>query len=61
MGTELWRDTIDRLVFYSLLSLLSYTTQDHLPKGSTTYSVLYLPMSIINQENVLTDLLIMTS
>lgn len=34
-----------------LLSLLSYTAQDHLPKNDTTPSGLCAPTLIIDQEN----------
>jgi hypothetical protein len=37
-------------------SALVYTTQDHLPRGSTTQKELGPPMSIMNQENSLKDL-----
>lgn len=39
------------LVPYGLFSLLSSTTQNHLPRGDTTHSDLAPPTSIINQEN----------
>lgn len=35
-----------------LLRLLSYITQNHLPKGSIAHSVLGTPQSLINHENV---------
>lgn len=34
-----------------LLSLLSYPSQDHLPRGGTVHSGLSPPIPIINQEN----------
>jgi hypothetical protein len=34
-----------------LLSLLSYTTWEHVSRGGTTYSELGSPLAIINQEN----------
>lgn len=37
---------------HGLPSLLSYVTQDHLPKGGSTHSGLNPPTSIINEENV---------
>jgi hypothetical protein len=35
-----------------LLSLLSYRTQDHLPRGDTAHSELCPPISIVQQENI---------
>lgn len=37
---------------HSSLSSLLYTTQDHLPRLSTTHSGVRPPTSIISQENV---------
>ena len=37
---------------YGLLSLVSYSTQDHLPRDSTAHSEMGPPTSLINQENV---------
>lgn len=34
-----------------VLSLLSHSTEDHLPRGSITHNRLALPTSVINQEN----------
>jgi hypothetical protein len=34
-----------------LTSMLSYRTQNHLPRGGTTHCGLGLPTSIIHQEN----------
>jgi hypothetical protein len=39
-------------IVHGWLSLLSYPTQHHLPRGGTTYSGLGPPISISNQENV---------
>lgn len=39
------------LVPHTLLSLLSYRHQDHLPRGRALSSVLGSPAVIINQEN----------
>ena len=36
--------------FPGLLSLLSYTTQDHLPRGGAAHNGLSPPISITNQE-----------
>ena len=36
---------------HGLLSLLSYTTQDHLSRGATNHSGLDPPASTINEEN----------
>jgi hypothetical protein len=41
------------VVLTGLLRLLSYTFQDHLPKGGTTHSVLGPFTSIINQQSAL--------
>jgi hypothetical protein len=46
-----WRNTACWLAPHGLLSLLSYTTQDHLLRGGTTHSGLGPPPSVINQEN----------
>jgi hypothetical protein len=35
---------------YSLLSLLSYITEDQLPRGGATFSGLGPPLSVITQE-----------
>lgn len=44
------------LFLHGLLSLLSYTSQDHMLRGSTAHSELVPPISIINQENDPMDL-----
>ena len=44
-GTAFW------LAPYGLLSLLSYRTQDHMPRDGTIHSVLYSPPSITKYEN----------
>ena len=36
---------------YGFLNPIPYATQDQLLRGSTTYSELDIPTSIINQEN----------
>jgi hypothetical protein len=38
-----WRDDAYWIVFPGLLSLLSYRTQDHQPRGGSTHKVLGLP------------------
>ena len=43
--------------FHGLLSLLSYTTQDHQPWDGTVPGELGPPTSIINEENVVQSLL----
>lgn len=45
-----WRNTTYWLVPRVLLSLLFYTTQDHLPRGGPIQQAGY-PISIIDQEN----------
>jgi hypothetical protein len=39
-----------------LLSLLSYNTQKYLPRGGATHSGLGAPPSVVNQENILTNI-----
>lgn len=46
-----WRVAVHWLALHVLLSLFSYTTQDHLPNIGTAYSELEPLTSIINQEN----------
>jgi hypothetical protein len=46
-----WRNTAYWLDSHGLLSLLSYTTQAHLPTNGTTYSGLGSPTSMNNQQN----------
>lgn len=41
----------NELALHSLLSLVSYATQDHLSKGGTVSIDLSPPISVINQEN----------
>ena len=47
-----WRNTAHWLALNGLLPILSYVTQDHLPRIGTNHSELGLPTSIINQENI---------
>lgn len=42
------RSAVDWLAPHGLLSLLSYTTQAHLPRGGTAYHELGLPTSHID-------------
>lgn len=48
-----WKSTAYCLSCPNLLSLFSYSTQDHKSKGGTTHSELGMPTSIINEENAL--------
>lgn len=43
------------MLFTGLLSLLSHTIQDYVPRGGTAHSELGSPMSITNQNNTPTD------
>jgi hypothetical protein len=45
-----WRNAAYCLFLLGLLSLFSYTTQDHLPRDATAHSRLGPPTSSINQE-----------
>ena len=45
-----WRSAAYWLAPYGLLSLLSYTTQDHLLRDVTTYNGLALPIATIKQK-----------
>ena len=49
-------DAAYKCALHGLLNLLSYTAQDHLPRGGTAYSGLRPQTTIINQENAPTDL-----
>lgn len=52
-----WRNYVYQLATYDLLSLPSYTTQNHLLRGGTGHSWLELPTLIINYlENAPTDM-----
>ena len=42
-----WRNSVYWLTTHGLLSLLSFTTQDHLPRVGTTHSELCTPATII--------------
>jgi hypothetical protein len=44
-----WRSAVCRS-HHSLLSLLSYTLQNHLPRGGITYNALGLPVSITKKR-----------
>lgn len=46
-----WRNAAFWLVTNSFLNLLSYSTQDHQPRGDTTCSKLDPPPSVISPEN----------
>lgn len=48
---KLWRSAVYWFTSHGLFSLLSYTTQGHLPRVGTTYRGLGSPTSISNQEN----------
>lgn len=52
---RLWRGAAYWIAPCGLFSLLSYTTQAHLPRGSTLHSELGLP-TITNKENAPKDL-----
>lgn len=52
-GIETWRNSVCRPAPHSLFRLLSYVTQDHLPRNSTTHSGVGLLTSITNQEDAL--------
>lgn len=45
-----WRMTAYWFVAYGLSNLLSYTVQEHLPQGSTTYSKLAPPTSVLKKR-----------
>lgn len=47
-----WRNTVYWFVLHDLLSCLSCTNQNHLPKSVTVHCCLSLPELIINQGNV---------
>lgn len=46
-----WRNAVFWLSLQGLLSLLSYTPEDHLPSGDTAHGDLDSSTFIINQEN----------
>jgi hypothetical protein len=49
-----WRNTASWLSLHGSVSLLFYTSKDHLlPKGSTAHSELGLPTIFLNTENFL--------
>jgi hypothetical protein len=48
-----WRSDVYWLAPYGLLSLLSYSTQDHLPRGVTAHRELGPPTLIVFSENTL--------
>lgn len=50
---RLWRDAAHWLAHHGLLSLLSYRTKDHQPRGGTTHNRLGSLPSITNEENAL--------
>ena len=50
-----WRRAADWLVFHDLLSLLSYTTSDHLLRDGTTHKELSFPLQLLIKKNIPTD------
>ena len=58
METKVMGDAASELAADGLSSLLSYTTQNRLPRGDTVGSGLDPPTSVINQEKPLTDLML---
>lgn len=48
---------MEGMLFTGLLSRLSYTLQDYVPRGGTAHSELGPPMSMTNQDHTPTDFL----
>lgn len=47
-----WKVAVYWLILHGFLSLLSFSTQNHQPRGSTGHSFLSPPASIVSLENV---------